>query len=99
MRRMLSVWWGVYGIYRFELLPNNTTVTAEFSDETSKNAGLADKMSKEHPKLENVCCTITCALTSQRRLPAKFWSSNGPGPERLPPLPIASASSGKEALR
>ncbi|KAK6729010.1 hypothetical protein RB195_006206 [Necator americanus] len=26
---MLSVWWGVHGIYRFELLPDNTTITAE----------------------------------------------------------------------
>ncbi|KAK6726735.1 hypothetical protein RB195_004824 [Necator americanus] len=26
---MLRVWWGVHGIYRFELLPDNTTVTAE----------------------------------------------------------------------
>ncbi|KAK6761027.1 hypothetical protein RB195_022190 [Necator americanus] len=26
---MLSVWWGVHEIYRFELLPDNTTVIAE----------------------------------------------------------------------
>ncbi|KAK6762539.1 hypothetical protein RB195_023313 [Necator americanus] len=26
---MLSVWRGVHGIYGFELLPDNTTVTAE----------------------------------------------------------------------
>ncbi|KAK6728146.1 hypothetical protein RB195_005664 [Necator americanus] len=26
---MLSIWWAVHGIYRFELPPDNTTVTAE----------------------------------------------------------------------
>ena len=28
---MLSLWWGVHGIYYFELLPDNTTVTVEVS--------------------------------------------------------------------
>ncbi|KAK6763830.1 hypothetical protein RB195_024237 [Necator americanus] len=49
---MLSVWWGVHGIYRFELLPDNTTVTAEvYSAQLQR---LADKIRKEHPKLDNV---------------------------------------------
>ncbi|KAK6761160.1 hypothetical protein RB195_022285 [Necator americanus] len=49
-RVMLSVWWGVYGIYRFELLPDNTTVTAEVY--CAQLQRLADKIHKEHPKLD-----------------------------------------------
>ena len=49
---MLSVWWGVHGIYRFELLPDNTTVTAEVY--CAQLQRLADKIRKEHPKLDNV---------------------------------------------
>ncbi|KAK6758381.1 hypothetical protein RB195_015913 [Necator americanus] len=50
---MLSVWWGVHGIYRFELLPDNTTVTAEVY--CAQLQRLADKIHKEHPKLDKVC--------------------------------------------
>ncbi|KAK6738248.1 hypothetical protein RB195_020388 [Necator americanus] len=49
---MLSVWWGVHGIYRFELLPDNTTDTAEVY--CAQLQRLADKIRKEHPKLDNV---------------------------------------------
>ncbi|KAK6754089.1 hypothetical protein RB195_013224 [Necator americanus] len=52
-RVVLSVWWGVHGIYRFGLLPNNTTVAAEVY--CAQLQRLADKISKEHPKLDNVC--------------------------------------------
>ncbi|KAK6757090.1 hypothetical protein RB195_015113 [Necator americanus] len=41
---MLSVWWGVRGIYRFELLPDNTTVTAEVY--CAQLQRLADKICK-----------------------------------------------------
>ncbi|KAK6762699.1 hypothetical protein RB195_023421 [Necator americanus] len=46
---MLSVWWGVSGNYRFELLSDNTTVTAEVYC-----AQLQRLIRKEHPKLDNV---------------------------------------------
>ncbi|KAK6741376.1 hypothetical protein RB195_009307 [Necator americanus] len=49
---MLSVWWGVHGIYRFELLQDNTTVTAEVY--CAQLQRLADKIRKEHPRLDNV---------------------------------------------
>ncbi|KAK6733808.1 hypothetical protein RB195_017522 [Necator americanus] len=49
---MLSDWWGVHGIYRFEVLPDNTTVTAEVY--CAQLQRLADKIRKEHPKLDNV---------------------------------------------
>ncbi|KAK6737396.1 hypothetical protein RB195_019851 [Necator americanus] len=49
---LLSDWWGVHGIYRFELLPDNTTVIAEVY--CARLQRLADKISKEHPKLDNV---------------------------------------------
>ncbi|KAK6733408.1 hypothetical protein RB195_017258 [Necator americanus] len=49
---MLSVWWGVHEIYRFELLPDNTTVTTEVY--CAQLQRLADKIRKEHPKLDNV---------------------------------------------
>ncbi|KAK6763744.1 hypothetical protein RB195_024177 [Necator americanus] len=49
---MLSVWWRVHGIYRFELLPDNMTVTAEVY--CAQLQTLADKIRKEHPKLDNV---------------------------------------------
>ncbi|KAK6764008.1 hypothetical protein RB195_024368 [Necator americanus] len=49
---MLSVWWGVHGIYRLELVADNTTVTAEVY--CAQLQTLADKIRKEHPKLDNV---------------------------------------------
>ncbi|KAK6727819.1 hypothetical protein RB195_005471 [Necator americanus] len=50
---MLNVRWGVHGIYRFELLPDNTTiVTAEVY--CAQLQRLADKIRKELPKLDNV---------------------------------------------
>ncbi|KAK6748554.1 hypothetical protein RB195_001280 [Necator americanus] len=48
---MLSVLWGVHRIYCFELLPNNTTVTAEVY--CAQLRRLADKIHKEHPKLDS----------------------------------------------
>ncbi|KAK6744804.1 hypothetical protein RB195_011492 [Necator americanus] len=48
----LSVWWGVHGIYRFELLQDNTTVIAEVY--CAQLQRLADKIRKEHPKLDNI---------------------------------------------
>ncbi|KAK6728677.1 hypothetical protein RB195_005991 [Necator americanus] len=42
----------VHGIYRFELLPDNTTVTAEVY--CAQLQRLADKIRNEHPKLDNV---------------------------------------------
>ncbi|KAK6752778.1 hypothetical protein RB195_003903 [Necator americanus] len=45
---MLSVWWVVYGIYRFELLPGNAAVTADVY--CAQLQRLADKIRKEHPK-------------------------------------------------
>ncbi|KAK6748367.1 hypothetical protein RB195_001159 [Necator americanus] len=51
-KAMLSVLWGVHGIYRFELLPDNTTVTAEVY--CAQLQRLADKIRKEHSKLDNV---------------------------------------------
>ncbi|KAK6743311.1 hypothetical protein RB195_010521 [Necator americanus] len=49
---MLSVWWRVHEIHRFELLSDNTTVTAEVY--CAQLQRLADKIRKEHPKLDNV---------------------------------------------
>ncbi|KAK6748518.1 hypothetical protein RB195_001252 [Necator americanus] len=49
---MLSVWCGVHGIFRFELLPDNTTVTAKVY--CAQLRRLADKIHKEHPKLDSV---------------------------------------------
>ncbi|KAK6755456.1 hypothetical protein RB195_014055 [Necator americanus] len=49
---MLSVWWGVHRCYRFELLPVNTTVTAEVY--CAQLQRLPDKIRKEHPELDNV---------------------------------------------
>ncbi|KAK6762713.1 hypothetical protein RB195_023431 [Necator americanus] len=46
---MLSVWCGVNGIYRFELLPDNKTVTADVHC-----AQLQRLIRKEHPKLDIV---------------------------------------------
>ncbi|KAK6764376.1 hypothetical protein RB195_024626 [Necator americanus] len=43
---------GVNGIYRFELLPDNTTITAEVY--CAHLQRLADKIRKEHPKFDNV---------------------------------------------
>ncbi|KAK6739598.1 hypothetical protein RB195_008227 [Necator americanus] len=48
---MLNVWWGVQGIYRFELLSDNTTITAEVY--CAQLQRLADKIRKEHPNLDN----------------------------------------------
>ncbi|KAK6761972.1 hypothetical protein RB195_022898 [Necator americanus] len=47
---MLSVWRVVHGTYRFELLPDNTSVTAEVY--YAQMQRLADKICKEHPKLD-----------------------------------------------
>ncbi|KAK6761722.1 hypothetical protein RB195_022707 [Necator americanus] len=47
---MLSVWWGVHGIYRSELLPDNTTATAEVY--CAQLQRLSDKIRKEHSKLD-----------------------------------------------
>ncbi|KAK6763832.1 hypothetical protein RB195_024239 [Necator americanus] len=105
---MLSVWWGVHGIYRFELLPDNTTVTAEvYSAQLQR---LADKIRKEHPKLDNVrLLHDNPHIAKKTSIPENSGTrmgsfttpvvQPGPGPERLPPLPIASASPGREALR
>ncbi|KAK6739317.1 hypothetical protein RB195_021013 [Necator americanus] len=90
---MLSVWWGVHGIYRYELLPDNTTVTSEVY--CAQLQRLANKIRNEHPKLVNV------------RENSGAWIGNstaptvqpGSGPQRLPPLSIASASPGCETLR
>ncbi|KAK6757894.1 hypothetical protein RB195_015613 [Necator americanus] len=49
---MLSVWWGVHRIYHFELLPYNMTVTAEVY--CAQLQRVADKIRKEHPKLDNI---------------------------------------------
>ncbi|KAK6736549.1 hypothetical protein RB195_019312 [Necator americanus] len=49
---MVSVWWGVHGIYRFELLPDNMTITAEVY--CAQLQRLAEKIRKEHPGLDNV---------------------------------------------
>ncbi|KAK6763889.1 hypothetical protein RB195_024284 [Necator americanus] len=49
---MLSVWWGVHGIYCFKLLPDNTTVTTEVCCAQLQRP--ADKIRKEHPKPDNV---------------------------------------------
>ncbi|KAK6754902.1 hypothetical protein RB195_013713 [Necator americanus] len=73
---MLSALWRVHGIYRFELLPDNTTVAAEVYCVQLQR--LADKIRKEHPKLDNVrLLHETRALTLRRRLPRKFWTSDG----------------------
>ncbi|KAK6737431.1 hypothetical protein RB195_019872 [Necator americanus] len=107
---ILSVWWGVHGIYCFELLPDNTTVSAEVY--CAQLQRLVDKICKEHTKLDNVRLLHDNApphiakKTSQKILELG-WEvlphpqcsvQSGPGPERLPPLPIASASPGREAL-
>ncbi|KAK6734959.1 hypothetical protein RB195_018264 [Necator americanus] len=66
---MLSVWWGVH--YRFELLPDNTTVNAKVY--CAQLQRLADKICKEHSMLDNVrLLHDNAALTSRRRLPRKF---------------------------
>ncbi|KAK6765366.1 hypothetical protein RB195_025331 [Necator americanus] len=62
---MLSVWWGVHGIYRFELLPDNTTVTAEVY--CAQLQRLADKIRKEQPNPDNMRPHIT-KKTSQKIL-------------------------------
>ncbi|KAK6754674.1 hypothetical protein RB195_013577 [Necator americanus] len=48
---MLSVWWGVHGIYRFELLRDNTKVAAEVY--CAQLQRLTDKIRNKHPKLDN----------------------------------------------
>ncbi|KAK6741636.1 hypothetical protein RB195_009480 [Necator americanus] len=69
---MLSVWWGVHGIYRFELPPDNMTVTAAVYCAQLQN--LADKIRKEHQKLDNVrlqhdnACPHIAKKTSQKIL-------------------------------
>ena len=49
---MLSVWWGVHGIYHFELLPDNTADTAEVYG--ARMQRLTDKIRKKHLKLDNI---------------------------------------------
>ncbi|KAK6762446.1 hypothetical protein RB195_023242 [Necator americanus] len=51
-KNMLRVWWGVHGICRFELLPDNMLVTAEVY--CAQLQRLADKIRKEHTKLDSV---------------------------------------------
>ncbi|KAK6767146.1 hypothetical protein RB195_026425 [Necator americanus] len=73
---MLSVWWGIHGIYRFELLPNNTTVTAEVYCANCKDWPTRSARSTRS-STTFVCCKITRVLTSRKRLPRKFWSFDG----------------------
>ncbi|KAK6755470.1 hypothetical protein RB195_014066 [Necator americanus] len=103
---MLSVWRGVHGCYRFELLPDNTTATAEVY--CAQLQRLADKIRKEHPKLDNVRLLHAPSHREEdfpEKSGARMGSSTaatvqpGPGPQRLPPLSIALASPGREALR
>ncbi|KAK6749829.1 hypothetical protein RB195_002065 [Necator americanus] len=105
---MLGVWWGVHGIYRCEQVPDNTTVTAEFN--RAQLQRLANKIRKELPKLDNVRllhapshCEEDFPENSGARMGSctapTAWPGSGPGSERLPLLPIASASRGREALR
>ena len=49
---MLSVWWGVRGIVHWELIPPNTTVTAEVYCDQLKR--LKAKLEADHPKRERV---------------------------------------------
>ncbi|KAK6755309.1 hypothetical protein RB195_013966 [Necator americanus] len=104
---LLRVWWGVHGIYHFELLPDNRTVTAEVY--CAQLQRLTDKIRKEHPKLYNVHLLHDNARphiakkSSQKILELSNSTAPivqpAPGPERPPPLPIVSASPGREALR
>ncbi|KAK6736473.1 hypothetical protein RB195_019266 [Necator americanus] len=59
---ILYVWWGVHGIYRFELLPDNTTVTADFY--CAQLQRLADKIRKKHPKLGTTRIWPRATITS-----------------------------------
>ncbi|KAK6727085.1 hypothetical protein RB195_005032 [Necator americanus] len=61
---MMSVWWRVHGIYRFELLPDKDWATRSARSTRSSTTF--------------ACCTITRALTSRRRLHRQFWSSRLP---------------------
>ena len=49
---MLSVWWGVRGIYHWELLPENTIITAGVYTEQLQR--LAAKVDQLRPKLDRV---------------------------------------------
>ncbi|KAK6749654.1 hypothetical protein RB195_001954 [Necator americanus] len=66
---ILSVWWGVHGTYRFELLPRSTAPNCK--DWLTRSAR------STRSSTTFACCTITRVLTSRRRLPRKFWSSDG----------------------
>ncbi|KAK6736410.1 hypothetical protein RB195_019222 [Necator americanus] len=67
---MVSVWWGVHGIYRFELLPDNTTVTRS----TALNCKDWPTRSARSTRSSTTfaCCTITrphiAKKTSQKSL-------------------------------
>ncbi|KAK6764529.1 hypothetical protein RB195_024740 [Necator americanus] len=87
-------------VHRFELLPDNTTVTAEVY--CAQLQRLTDKIRKEHPKLDNPSYREEdFPENSGARMGSSTASAvqPGPGPERPPPLLIASASPGREALR
>ncbi|KAK6737098.1 hypothetical protein RB195_019659 [Necator americanus] len=90
---MLRVWWGVHGINRFELLPDNTAVTAEvYCAQLKKEKDWPTRSAKRtRSSITFACCTVTCAFTP--------YLEPGPGLDRLPPPPIASASPESEALR
>jgi len=49
---MLCVWWGVRGVYHWELLPNNTTITASVYTEQLQR--LDEKLNRMDPQLEKV---------------------------------------------
>jgi histone-lysine N-methyltransferase SETMAR len=49
---MLCIWWGVRGIYHWELLPSNMTITAEVY--TAQLRRLAEKLSQLNPQLDKV---------------------------------------------
>jgi histone-lysine N-methyltransferase SETMAR len=51
-KEMLSVWWGVHGIAYWELLPTNTTVTAEVYCAQLKR--LRDKLLADRPNMREV---------------------------------------------
>ncbi|KAK6762219.1 hypothetical protein RB195_023073 [Necator americanus] len=82
------------------------TVTAEVC--CAHLQTLADKIRKEHPKLDNVRLLHDNAHREENfseNSGARIGRSivptvqPGPGPERLPPLPITSGSPGREALQ
>ncbi|KAK6757192.1 hypothetical protein RB195_015175 [Necator americanus] len=83
---MLSIWWGDHGIYRFELLPVNTTITAE---STALNC-------KDWPTRSARSTRSSTAFWSSD---GKFTHSTGrTWPERLPPRPSRRISKPKESV-